>query len=149
MRYHSSAMSMTNSIRDLSIVLAIFLSACAGTDTAWKPEADTSLRAESAFSRGQYEPAARAWQKEALDASPEQASGLRVRAADAWLLAGQPGKAQDELRWVDRELLSRQDVSRLDLVLADLALRNRRPDEAEILLKLSLIHISEPTRPSP
>jgi outer membrane PBP1 activator LpoA protein len=47
---------------------------------------------------------------------------------------GKPANAEDQLRWVERETLSRQDLSRLNLVLADLALRNQRPDEAEILL---------------
>lgn len=60
---------------------------------------------------------------------------MRVRAADAWLLAGKPGNAQDALRWVDRKELAPGDESRLDLVLADLALRNQRPDEAELLLR--------------
>ena len=60
---------------------------------------------------------------------------MRVRAADAWLLAGKPGNAEDALRWVDRKELTPGDETRLDLVLADLALRNRRPDEAEVLLR--------------
>ncbi len=122
-------------IRVLPLLLVLLLTACAGTETTWKTERDTSASAESAFARGQYEVAASNWQKEALDASPGEASSLRIKAADAWLLAGQPGKAQDQLRWIDRKSLSRQDQSRLNLVLADLALRNSRPDEAEILLR--------------
>ena len=122
-------------IAALSALLALLLSACAGTGTAWKPVQDADTSAESAYARGQYELAASSWQKEALDADSSQASGLRVKAADAWLLAGQPGRAQDQLRWIDRKSLSRQDRSRLNLVLADLALRNGRPDEAEILLR--------------
>jgi len=117
------------------LAFVLILSACAGTSQTWQPEQDTLPNAESAFAKGQYEQAARAWQKQALDASSGAASSLRVRAADAWLLAGKPGNAQDELRWVERQTLSRQDQSRLDLVLADLALRNSRPDEAEVLLK--------------
>jgi len=119
--------------RALSLFLVLLLAACAATETAWKPQPDAG--AESAFSRGDYEQAARAWQKEALDAAPGRASSLRISAADAWLMAGDPANAQDQLRWVERESLSRQDESRLNLVLADLALRNRRPDEAEILLR--------------
>ena len=121
--------------RLLSILLAAMLTACAGTDSSWKQETDSGPSAEKSYSTGQYEQAAKAWQKEALNASPGQASSLRVKAADAWLLAGQPAAAQAELRWVERDTLSRQDLSRLKLVLADLALRNQRPDEAEILLK--------------
>ena len=122
-------------IRALPFLLALLLAACAGTDTTFKAEQDTAASAEAAFARGQYELAASNWQKEALDASAGEASSLRIRAADAWLLAGQPGKAQDQLRWIDRKSLSRQDRSRLNLVLADLALRNGRPDEADILLR--------------
>jgi outer membrane PBP1 activator LpoA protein len=122
-------------IRALPFLLVLLLAACAGTDATWKAEQDTAASAEAAFARGQYELAASNWQKEALDASAGEASSLRIRAADAWLLAGKPGKAQDQLRWIERKSLSRQDRSRLNLVLADLALRNDRPDEAEILLR--------------
>jgi len=122
-------------IRVLPFLLALLLAACAGTDTTWKAEQDTTSSAEAAFARGQYELAGSNWQKQALEASAGEASSLRIRAADAWLLAGKPGMAQDQLRWIDREFLSRQDQSRLNLVLADLALRNGRPDEAEILLR--------------
>jgi outer membrane PBP1 activator LpoA protein len=122
-------------IRALPFLLALLLAACAGTDTSWKAEQDTGASAESAFAKGQYEVAASNWQKEALNAGSGEASSLRIKAADAWLLAGQPGKAQDQLRWIDRKSLSRQDQSRLNLVLADLALKNSRPDEAEILLR--------------
>ncbi|MDH3787290.1 MAG: penicillin-binding protein activator [Xanthomonadales bacterium] len=121
-------------LRTWPLVLALMISACAGTSQTWQPQPDITT-AESAFAKGQYQQAARAWQKEALEANAESASGLRVRAADAWLLAGKPNNAQDELRWLDRETLSRSDQSRLDLVLADLALRSGRPDEAETLLR--------------
>lgn len=119
----------------LSVLLAVFLAACAGMETTWQPEQDAGASAESAFAAGRYVEAASSWQKEALDAGPGQASSLRIKAADAWLLAGEPGKALDQLRWIDRKQLSRQDESRLNLVLADLALRNGRPDEAEVLLR--------------
>jgi len=118
----------------LTLLILLALSACT-TTSPWTPETDKSQGAETAFSQGDYERAARAWQEEALDAGPRQAGGLRVRAADAWLLAGKPGNAEDTLRWIDREELTPRDESRLDLVLADLALRNSRPDEAEVLLR--------------
>lgn len=93
------------------------------------------LTAEAAYARGKYDQAAGTWQKEALAASPQTASSLWISAADAWMLANEPGKARDALRWVERDLISRGDRARLDLVLADLALGDRRPDEAEILLR--------------
>jgi outer membrane PBP1 activator LpoA protein len=96
---------------------------------------DQDTNAQASFTRGNYEQAARSWQQDALEANSRQAGGMRVRAADAWLLAGKPGNAEDALRWVDRTELTSGDESRLDLVLADLALRNRRLDEAEVLLR--------------
>jgi hypothetical protein len=119
----------------LALLILLALNACTSTGPTSKLEPDKSPGATAAFDRGAYEQAARSWQQEALDAGPGQASSLRVRAADAWLLAGDPGSAKNALRWVDREELAQADESRLNLVLADLALRNNRPDEAELLLK--------------
>ena len=119
----------------LALLTLVVITACTSTGPDSRLEADKSPGATAAFARGEYQQAARSWQEEALDAGPRQAGGLRVRAADAWLLAGKPGSAKNALRWVDREELAPADESRLDLVLADLALRNSRPDEAELLLK--------------
>jgi outer membrane PBP1 activator LpoA protein len=118
-----------------ALLILLVLTACSSTGPSSKPDAGTSPGAATSFTRGEYEQAARSWQTEALEAGPREAASLRVRAADAWLLAGQPDSAKDALRWVDREQLARRDQSRLDLVLADLALRNNRPDEAELLLE--------------
>lgn len=124
-------------------VLLLILSACAGTGSAPRPEQGDAVSAESAFARGAYRQAAETWQQEALDAEPQQAAGKRVRAADSWLLAGEPDRAKNVLRWVNREELLPRDEARLDLVLADLALRSGRPDEAEALLRMA-----EPLLPS-
>ena len=125
-----------NRLRSVLAVLTLAaLTACTSTGPASRLEPDKSPGATAAFARGEYQQAARSWQEDALDAGPRQAGGLRVRAADAWLLAGKPGNAKNALRWIDREELAPADESRLDLVLADLALRNSRPDEAELLLK--------------
>ncbi|MCU0988961.1 MAG: penicillin-binding protein activator, partial [Xanthomonadales bacterium] len=112
------------------------LAACSapGPVSGAKPEPAAASAAAAAFARGAYAEAATAWQREALDAAPAKAASLRVRAADAWLLAGRARDAQDVLRWVSRDELSPADRARLDLVLADLALRGNRPDEAEALL---------------
>jgi outer membrane PBP1 activator LpoA protein len=119
----------------LTVLFVLALSACATTGPSWAPEQAQNTEGAVLFASGEYEAAAEAWQQQALDAAPQQANGLRVRAADAWLLAGNPSNAGDALRWVDREDLAPPDASRLDLVLADLALRNNRPDEAEFLLE--------------
>lgn len=69
-----------------------------------------------------------------MGARPEQAASYRVRAADAWLLAKQVKPAENLLKWISRADLDSRDQTRLDLVLADLALQHERPDEAEQLL---------------
>ncbi len=119
----------------LAVLLALTLAACGTTGPSRAPEPAQNLDGAALFERGEFEAAAEAWQQQALDAEPQQADGLRVRAADAWLLAGKPSRASDALRWINREALAPTDASRLALVLADLALRNNRPDEAGILLQ--------------
>ena len=116
-------------------VLLFILSACTTPDWGPASQAPVSDSADSAFARGDYEQAAATWQREALNAGPGEASSLRIRSADAWLLAGERNKAEDVLRWIDRSELGTQDQSRLNLVLADLALGKNRPDEAEALLQ--------------
>ncbi len=70
-----------------------------------------------------------------MEARSVQAASYRVRAADAWLLAQQMEQAENLLQWISRADLDSKDQARLDLVLADLALRHQRPDEAEQLLR--------------
>jgi outer membrane PBP1 activator LpoA protein len=125
-----------------AVILLSTLVAIAGCQsTGPTRDAGETLTAEAAYAGGKYEQAANAWQKEALNATPQAASSLWISAADAWMLAGQPGKARDALRWVDRDLVSRGERARLDLVLADLALDSRRPDEAEILLRKAEVYL--------
>lgn len=132
-----SNMSAARKLRLSTSILALVASllslhGCGTTPTARETPATDS---DAAYSQGAYEQAARAWQQEASQASPAQANPLWVSAADAWMQAGRPGKAEDALRWVDRSSLSGSDAARLDLVLADLALGSGRADEAEILLQ--------------
>ena len=68
----------------------------------------------------------------------QRASSLRVRAPMPGCWRENPVTHKDVLRLVDRKDLAPPDESRLDLVLADLALRNKRLDEAELLLKNAL-----------
>jgi outer membrane PBP1 activator LpoA protein len=132
--------------RLLAVLFVLALTACATTGPSWTPEQDKNLDGSALFAEGAYEAAAEAWQQQALDTEPQQADGLRVRAADAWLLAGKPSNAADALRWVDREALTPPDASRLGLVLADMALRNNRPDEAELLLQAARKNLSPTSR---
>jgi len=113
-------------------LLLLLLSGCTTSRSA--PVVDFG-GADEAFASGDYARAARIWQQEALQADAARAGSYRVRAADAWLLGNQPEQAKDLLKWISRDDLDTWDRARLDLVLADLALRQERPGEAEMLLR--------------
>ena len=89
---------------------------------------------EAAFYRGDYARAARAWEARAETTDPARAGSLWISAADAWALAERPDAARDALRRLDRTTLLASDRSRLELVLADIALQEGREDEADVLL---------------
>jgi outer membrane PBP1 activator LpoA protein len=89
----------------------------------------------AAFDRGDFAEAARQWQEQALSASPEQADSLRISAANAWLLADDPGRAETLLRWINKEELNATERARLELVQADLALRAGYYEDAAVLLR--------------
>lgn len=116
-------------------LLAWWMAACTTFEPPPALEPPAPTNAAAAFERGAYGEAAAIWQREALSATQNEASALRVDAADAWLLAGEPENAQLLLRWIARADLSPADQARLDLVLAELALLNQRPDEADALLR--------------
>jgi len=115
----------------------LLVTACSTTGPGPTAGPERTPDAETAFNRGDYSRAATLWLQEAVDAAPGKADGIRVSAADAWLLAGNQGNAENALRWVNRRDLRPRDEARLNIVLADLALRNNRPDEAETLLKIA------------
>ena len=119
----------------LCVLLACFATACTTFEPTVPAQPPPAAGAAGAFARGAYEEAAEAWQQEALDAPLKRASSLRVSAADAWLLSGNPANAERLLRWIARSDLDPADQARLDLVLAELALLRQRPDEAEALLR--------------
>ncbi len=133
---HGRRLSLTRQL--LTWLAVLLLASCGYAPTA--PEAPPQPPAAGPdatqyFEDGQYAAAAAAWEEQAESAAPGQASSLRVRAADAWLLAGDPADGHRALRRVSRQELDAADQARLDLVLADLALRADRPDEAETLLQ--------------
>jgi outer membrane PBP1 activator LpoA protein len=136
LRYHFAEMHDSGKIPFAPIAALVFALALSGCATTTTPPASETRGTgpAAAFARGNYGQAAKGWQQEALNASPRQAAKLRVSAADAWTLAGRTDNAEDILRWVTRKDLDSPDRARLDLVLADLALRYNRPDEAEQLL---------------
>jgi len=129
--------------------LCLFLigfSGCSINPRAPETVSVQKVSAEQAFANGKYVLAATTWQQDALDADPAEAASYRVRAADAWLLANQPGPAADLLQWISRDDLNSSDRARLDLVLADLALREERPDEAQLHLEQSQLNLPASSR---
>lgn len=119
----------------LGLLLLAGLAGCSAPPRAPVSERDSQRSGAQAFARRNFEQAARIWQQEAMKSSPEEAADYRVRAADAWLLANQMEQAENLLKWISRVDLDSHNRARLDLVLADLALRHERPDEAEQLLR--------------
>lgn len=118
------------------LMCVLLLAACAGAPPpAPTPGERQQVDPVVAFADGRYAEAAEGWERQALTASPQEAAALRVLAANAWLLAGRSGNARATLRWVDREILAGTDRARLDLVRADLAVRDERAAEAEALLQ--------------
>ncbi len=117
------------------LLIMLGLSGCRTSPRTPTPEPEAATVAEQYFRSGNYARAAQDWQQQALEVGPQEASDYRVRAADAWLLAGQPESAKDLLKWISRNDLDPGARSRLDLVLADLALRQERPDEAALHLQ--------------
>jgi hypothetical protein len=130
----SAARARLGALLAAALLVVFLLAACAAPGPVAERETG-AVSGDAFFARGDYEAAAEAWQREAVDAAPQDASGLRVSAADAWLLAGQPERAEDVLRRVSPDDLTAPERARHDLVLADLALRRNRPDEADTLLK--------------
>jgi len=131
---HDSNRSRAMRCTILALCLAL-LHACAGTPPAPVAVEKPEPSPEQAFAQGNFAQAARLWQQQAVSASGSTASGLRVRAADAWMLADNLAQAEDNLLGVDKPELSGADTARLNLVLADIALHKDQPGEAEILLR--------------
>ena len=85
------------------------------------PESDVSE--PSALARqGRHEEAAAAWLAEAARAPAADAAALRLRAADAWWKAGNPGRAGETARAIDPAGLNAGDRSRRSLLLTRAAL---------------------------
>lgn len=116
-------------------LLLSLLAACSAPPIKAPSETGPRSDAAAAFARGDYAGAAEAWQLEARQLSGAEAASLRVRAADAWLLADDASAAAGALRALSRAELTAADRARMNLVLADLALRAARPDEADVLLR--------------
>jgi len=129
----------------LSLSVGLLLS-CAGTPSKTITERAPETNPELLFSSGNYAQAARLWQQQALSATEPAAGALRIKAADAWLLANQPEKARADIRRVNKSALAAPDQARMNLVLADLALHSEQPDEANVLLQQAAVDLSDSDR---
>ena len=131
-------------VRTIALAAGLLLLASCGTAPIERPAEPAD--GQTATSRGQHEQAARAFEAEALLATPDRAAALWISAADAWIMAGAPVEARAALRRADKTALSSADQARLDLVLADLALASGRTDEAEALLQRAAAFIPPSSR---
>jgi len=119
------------------LLLLLVLSSCATTPpppTATSPQTappDT----QQVFDRGNFAEAARQWQSQAVSATAAEANTLRISAADAWLLADEPDRAESLLRWINKPDLQPGERARLELIQAELALRSGFYPEAATLLR--------------
>ena len=78
----------------LGIGMSLLLS-CAGTPPAPVIDSQAAPNPDQSFANGDYAEAARICSSKHWLASDADAGALRVRAADAWLLAEQPENAKD------------------------------------------------------
>jgi outer membrane PBP1 activator LpoA protein len=137
-RIHSLAIASGRLLPQLAaMILAVLLAACAsGVPERPAPAIEgPQTAAAAAYQEGDYVTAASAWESASHQAPPNEVPSLRVRAADAWLMAGNVAASERLLADVSRADLGAPDQSWLDLVLADLALRELRPGEADAMLR--------------
>jgi uncharacterized protein len=101
----------------------VFLAACAPTGPTVRPGDTDDQRAnlERMAERGDYAGAAEGWLELALE-HPERAMRFRVRAAEAWLQAGDLDEAERLLDQVDAQALDRTGRARFELARAELAM---------------------------
>ncbi len=126
------------------MALMLLLASCASTPTPPTPTTPQAApNPQQAFDRGNYAEAARQWQSQAVTADAEEADALRISAADAWLLADEPGRAESLLRWINKPGLQADQRARLELIQAELALLSGYYPEAA-----SLLRAAEPDLPA-
>ncbi|MEE4293098.1 MAG: penicillin-binding protein activator [Xanthomonadales bacterium] len=114
----------------------LLLAGCAAPPPPPDRSADS---ADAAFARGDLTLAAELWTQQALATDARAAAALWLNAADAWERADEPSRARAALRPVSRDTLSAGDTARYDMVLAALAIRSGRLDEAEQLLQAASV----------
>ena len=111
------------------------LVSCAGTPPPPVADVKPELTAEQYFARGDYRRAAAAWEEHAGQLSGREAAELRVHAAEARVLSGDAPAALEDLDLAAPGELTAPYQSRRNLVLAEIALQDGLPAEAEQFLQ--------------
>ncbi|HET6564355.1 MAG TPA: penicillin-binding protein activator, partial [Xanthomonadales bacterium] len=104
--------------------ISMAIASCATAPPPPQAPVQAAANPQQAFDRGNYAQAAREWQSQAVSAPEDEADTLRISAADAWLLADEPDRAETLLRWINKDELDPQQRARLELVQAELAYRS-------------------------
>jgi outer membrane PBP1 activator LpoA protein len=120
----------------LALLLSALLGACASAPPPARPGSPGDLAAQ-AQSQGQYQAAARLWLDAAAMAGPPQSDQFQLRAAEAWLAAGQRQNAYLSLQAIDMRRLGAADRSRFALIKAEQALINADAETASNYLELA------------
>ena len=104
------------------VIPALVLSACVSAPPTRPPEPDAAQQARAMQATGSFAEAAELWQEASLVAVGPDRHLFRLRAAEAWLLAGEPAKSNRQLGQVETAQLGRSELSRHALLNAELAL---------------------------
>ena len=124
-------------ISSLMLVCAtLILPGCAPMPRKAAVEERVPGNPDQAYNRGNYREAARLWEQQAVEAPQTQASVLRLKAMDAWLLAGEEETAGEMLDWISTDNLPEQDIALLNLLVAELEVDAENPVGARRSLDL-------------
>jgi outer membrane PBP1 activator LpoA protein len=107
------------------VLLAALLAACAPSGPGTRPDtaADAALgQAEALVGDGEFREAALAFQQLAAT-RPLDSGRWHLRAAEAWMSAGELDSAEDLLSGIETETLDDRELVRLDLARAELTMR--------------------------
>jgi outer membrane PBP1 activator LpoA protein len=107
----------------IGLLLLLLLSACVPTNVRSPAEIAAARSAAALAQQGQLERAAQAYLALALQSSGNSVDHYRLLAAEAWWQDGQIERAAPTLAQIRRKHLSGDEPLRLDLLRADLALR--------------------------
>jgi outer membrane PBP1 activator LpoA protein len=113
---------------------ALLIGACASTPPAPVLDLSEVSRAQEAQATGNFSEAARLWQEAALVSVGPERENYRLRAAEAWLQAGENNLSESVLEQVDENQLFNDRLARYSLLHAELALISNDAQSAEIYL---------------